>query len=124
MVLLDADIDCPASLAAELRDRASSETALDVYVIFPKVEIEAWILAGVDSIRGFRRIRADASPPADVEAVRDAKRALSNLMDGSRGYVATDDLAAFFSRLDLGLTASRSPSFAKFARDVARIAGA
>lgn len=123
MVILDADTDCPATLAADLRDRGSSETSLGFAVVFPKVEIEAWILAGVESVRGIRGIRVDASPPTDPETVRDAKGALSRLMEGTRGYVATDDQPAFFSALDLGLTASRAPSFHKFRRDVAAMAG-
>lgn len=123
MVILDADTDCPASLASELRKRGSLETSLVLSVVFPKVEIESWILAGIESVRGVRGIRADAAPPTDPETVRDAKGALSRLMEGSRGYVATDDQPAFFSALDLGLAASRSPSLDKLCRDLAVIAG-
>jgi len=118
LVLLDADDDCPADLSRELLDRARSQTDLPVRVVFSKVEVEAWILAGVESVRGIRGIRADAEPPPDPEVVRDAKGALTRLMDGGRGYVATDDLPALLEGLDLALAEMRSPSFAKFARDV------
>ena len=78
--------------------------------MFAKVEIEAWILAGIDSVRGLRGIRADAEPPSDPEIIRDAKGALSRLMEGSRGYVATDDQPAFFGALDLDLRVLRAVS--------------
>lgn len=123
IVLLDADDDCPATLGLRLRARGEASTGLAVRVVLPKVESEAWILAGIDSVRGVRGIRTDARPPVDPEGVRDAKGALSRLMEGSRGYVATDDQPAFFKALDLSLVASRAPSFVKFQRDVASLSG-
>jgi hypothetical protein len=117
-VILDADEDCPAELASHLLERARAQTDLPVSVVSPKIEIEAWILAAVDSLRGVRGIRVDADPPADPEAVRDAKGAITRLMEGARGYVATDDLPALLSRVDLGLAKARSPSFAKFRREL------
>lgn len=86
--------------------------------MLPKVEIEAWILGAVDSLRGVRGIRSDAQAPPDPEAVRDAKGAITRLMEGTRGYVATDDLPAFVDAVDLALAEARSPSFAKFRRDM------
>lgn len=122
LVLLDADDDCPATLGQELCDRGAKTTDVPVRVVFAKVETEAWILAAVESVRGCRGIRHDANSPPDPEAVRDAKGALSALMEGSRGYVATDDQPALLSELDLRLAAQRSPSFAKLERDVASLA--
>lgn len=124
LVLLDADNDCPASLAARLCGRGATATSLPVRVVLAKAETEAWILAAVDSVRGCRGIRDDAAPPPDPEEVRDAKGALSIRMEGSRGYLATDDQPALLSALDLNLAAERSPSFAKLARDVASLVGA
>jgi hypothetical protein len=121
LVILDADADCPAALSTELRARAAAATALRVSVVLPKIEIEAWILAGIESLRGLRGILSHASPPTDPEAVRDAKGAISDLMEGSRGYVATDDMSALFSAMDLEQVAARAPSFSKFRRDVASL---
>ena len=119
LVVLDADDDCPVDVAADLMARAGGETELPVRVVVPKVEIEAWVLASIESVRGVRGICEDAAVPLDPEAIRDAKGALSRLMDGARGYVATDDLPAFFAAIDLDEAATRSPSFAKFRRDIA-----
>lgn len=121
-IVLDADDDCPADLGSSLLQRALAQTNLAVRVVFPKVEIEAWILAAVDSLRGIRGIRDDADPPPNPEAIRDAKGALTRLMEDGRGYVATDDLPALVDAIDLSLAAARSPSFAKFCRDVTSLA--
>jgi uncharacterized protein DUF4276 len=123
LVILDADADCPASLSRELKTRASAITELLVCVVLPKIEIEAWILAGIESLRGYRGILADACAPSDPEAVRDAKGAISKLMTGSRGYVPTDDMCALFAVIDLEQVASGAPSFSKFRRDVAALGG-
>lgn len=117
-IILDADSDCPADLASHLLRRARVQTELPVRVVFPKVEIEAWILGAVDSLRGVRGIRGDAQPPPNLEAIRDAKGAITRLMEGARGYVATDDLPALMHAVDLELVGARSPSFAKFRRDL------
>lgn len=121
LVMLDADEDCPATLAPELLQRGAQATTVPVRVVLPKVETEAWILAAIESVRGKRGIREDAEPPPDPESVRDAKGALSDRMGGTRGYVATDDQPALLSLLDLSLAAQRSSSFAKLQRDVASL---
>jgi hypothetical protein len=121
-IVLDADDDCPADLSAILLRRARAQTKLAVRVVLPRIEIEAWILAAVDSLRGIRGIRNDPWPPVDPEAIRDAKGAVTGLMEDGRGYVATDDLPAPFDALDLRLTAQRSPFFAKFCRDLMSLA--
>jgi hypothetical protein len=122
LVLLDADDDCPATLASELCERGAKTTHVPVKVVLAKAETEAWILAAIESVRGHRGIEADAKPPAAPELVRDAKGALSRRMEGSRGYVATDDQPALVSVIDLDLATRRSPSFAKLRRDVVSLA--
>lgn len=121
LVLLDADQDCPAELGSALLARAEADTDLPVGVVCPKCEIEAWILAGIESVRGVRGVRLDAAAPDDVETIGDAKGALTNYMDGDRGYVATDDMPAFFAQLDTDLARGRSPSLDKFMRDIERL---
>jgi hypothetical protein len=117
-VVLDADDDCPAELAPELLRRVENQTQLQARVVLAKVEIEAWVLAGIESLRGIRGIRDDAEAPHNPEGIRDCKGALTSLMDGTRGYVATDDLPALVDGFDVALANSRCPSFAKFRRDL------
>jgi Domain of unknown function (DUF4276) len=122
LVLLDADDDCPAELASMLLPRVSDQ-AVPVRIVVPKAETESWILAAIESLRGHRGIRHDALPPPDPESVRDAKGALSSRMEGTRGYVATDDQPALLGTMDLALAEERSPSFAKLRRDLVALIG-
>jgi hypothetical protein len=124
LVLLDADKDCPAELGPELAARAGKATDRPVLVVLPTVEIEAWVLAGIESLRGQRGIRGDAACPPDPEAVRNAKGAISAQMEGSRGYVATDDLPSFLATIDLDIAMERSPSLAKLERDLRSLTAA
>ncbi len=123
LILLDADRDCPADLGPVLLGRASAATDLPVRVVLPAIEIEAWVLADVESVRGVRGIASDAVTPEDPESVRDAKKALSSRMEGARGYVATSDLPALMTQLDLDGAAQRSSSFQKLCRDVISLCG-
>lgn len=124
LIVLDADDDCAAELAPLLVQRGGTVAGLPVGVVLPTVEIEAWILATIESVRGVRGISPDAQPPADIESVRNAKGALTERMTGSRGYVATDDMPALFATMDLELAQRRSPSMAKFVREVRRLSAA
>lgn len=95
---LDAAMDCPAQLAPALRGRGFGAVPIPVWVVMPKVEVEAW-LPGIESLRG-------------------AKSALSQLMEANRGYVATDDLPAMLAAIDYRAAAARAPSLDKFLRDL------
>ncbi len=120
LVVLDADDDCPAQLAASLLARASAAANdLRQAVVVANRELEAWFLAGVESLRAQRGLRADADAPADVEGPRDAKGRLAALM--SRPYSDVTDPPAFAALLDLDLARRRAPSFDKFVRDVQRL---
>lgn len=120
LVVLDADDDCPARFAPELhgRLRRAADDA-GAAVVLPTRELEAWFLAGVESLRGRRGVRDDAEAPADVESFRDAKGRLARMM--ARPYSEVTDPPAFAALLDFDLARRRSPSFDKFLRDVERL---
>lgn len=118
LVLLDADRDCPMSLGAALLDRASKARAdWTIKVVLAKAEFEAWFLASANSIAGKRGIHPSCTPPRDPEAIRDAKRWLTNRMPRGSSYKPAADQAALTQCLDIG-AARMAPSFDKFCRDV------
>jgi hypothetical protein len=121
LLLIDADDDCPAELGPALLDRCERATQLPAAVIVANREIEAWFLGGIDSLRGVRGIRFDASWDGDPEAPRGAKGRLEELMTSGRSYVTVDDQPALMSALDIDLASQRCPSLNKFLRDVKRI---
>lgn len=119
LVLLDADDDCPARLGPELLKRArAAHSDLHISVVLAKREFEAWFLASIESLRGKRGIPHNACFKRDPELPRDAKRHLSELMEGDRHYLETIDQPSLADGFDLQACRNRCPSFRKFERDV------
>jgi hypothetical protein len=90
LVLLDADKECPRTLAAGLLARARALVPLDypIGVVVAKREYEAWFLAGFPSTRfrqaltalGFRLTRHSLPRGMDVEAIADCKKEVAKLL--------------------------------------------
>lgn len=87
LIILDADDDCAAELAADLGRRAAIASGLPTAVVIAVREFEAWFLGSIESLRGSRGIRHDATVHGDPEGPRAAKGALSSLMGPRRRYV-------------------------------------
>jgi hypothetical protein len=117
LLVLDADDDCPAELGPSLLARCRSVCREPVSVVLACRELEAWFLAGKESLRGVRGIRADAEPPERPEAIRGAKECLSRNMEARR-YLGVDDQAALMAGLDVDLARQRSPSLDRLVRAV------
>lgn len=111
IILLDADDDDPAELAARLEGIAGSVAARTRVVVAVR-EYEAWFLAGIQSLRTHRSVSDDAEYEGDPEAKRDCKGALERLMTEPYGEVRHQ--VAFSSQLDVATTMEHSPSFRRF----------
>jgi len=123
VILVDADDDCPRDVAIDARRRGEPVAAgMPVSVVLAKTEIEAWFIAGIESLRGFQGIGHDAASPADPEDIRDAKGWLSRHMVTGRTYVPAHNQASMAARVDYQLAATRSRSLRKFIKDVTQIA--
>jgi len=122
LVVLDADEDCPKTLAAQLLRRARTGVAdLPVSVVLAKREFEAWYLAAAESLRGQRGLPPDLEPPPEPEAIRGAKEWLQRHMPFGRRYSETLDQPALAAVFNLELARRRSPSFEKLCREMARL---
>lgn len=121
LILLDADDDCPKSLAPQILARAeAARSDRMIRVVLAKREYEAWFLAAAESIAGLRDIDPAATAPRDPEAIRDAKGWISDRMPGGRSYRETLDQPALTGVFDLAAARSAS-SFDKMWRDVASL---
>jgi hypothetical protein len=121
LILLDADDDCIATIGARMLATArAARHDRELSVVLANREFEAWFLAALESLRGKRRIRLDATWDGDPESVRDAKRALREQMEPPI-YSPTVDQAALASAMDLELARARSRSFDKLCRDLDRL---
>jgi hypothetical protein len=101
LILLDADEECPVTLASALLARARTQVPHDcpIGVVVANREYEAWFLAAFASV-SFRRaleeqryrLRQRSLPPGmDVEAIADCKRRIETLSTSGRaGPTALD----------------------------------
>lgn len=121
LVLLDADDDCPAQLGPHLLERATGAAPNHaVSVVLAKSEYEAWFLASATTVAGHLGIRSGFSPPAEPEAVRNAKGYLTDQMPRGQSYSPTKHQQELTRALDPDLARS-APSFDKLWREVASL---
>ena len=124
-VIIDADNDCPKTLGPQLLARSTPVApGFHLSVVLAKIELEAWFIAGIESLRGTRGIRQDAIPPEDPEVIRDAQGWLTTHMLRGRTYIPVDDQASFAQAFDYAAAATRSRSLRKFIKDIAQIGAA
>ena len=109
IILADSDDDDPEMLRSDLQRTADAVAPDAVVAVVAVREFEAWFLAGVESLRGHRDVRDDASYPGNPEAKRGCKEALAGLMHST--YSPIRHQVAFAARVDLQLIADRSESF-------------
>lgn len=118
LILLDADDDCPVTLAASLRSQAERVVPhRRVAVVLANREFEAWFIAAADSLVdavGLLLLPQDQQVQAD--SPRDAKGWLSKRM-GPRRYHPISDQATFARHIHLEKARARSRSFRKLCDD-------
>ncbi len=114
LILLDANSDCPKTLATHIRERArQARRDRIIRVVLAKMEYEAWFLAAAESVAGRRGIKHDVVSPPDPEAVRNAKGWISARMEPGRSYSPSTDQPALTAVFDLAAARKGSPSFDK-----------
>jgi hypothetical protein len=114
LILFDADDDCPKELAPTLEGWAREVAGeIPCAIVMANREYEAWLLAGVETLRGVAGIRGDAGPHPDPEAPRDAKGELERRMRPGLTYLPTADQARLTARFDLQSAYRSCRSFRK-----------
>jgi hypothetical protein len=117
LILFDADDACPAALAPEIHEWAQNEAGtVPVAVVIACREYEAWFLASVESLRGFRGILPAATSHPEPEFPRGAKEQLEERMEAGRSYSETADQASLTARFDMASAYARCRSFRRMVR--------
>ena len=112
LVVLDADDDCPAELAATVYQRAQQHVPHRcLSVVIANREFEAWFIAAARSLDGYRGFRTPKEI-IDAEVPRDAKGWLRNHIEGGI-YREVLDQPAFAANFDLQQAFDNSRSFRK-----------
>ena len=113
-ILLDGETDCPAHLGPTVQAWATEAAAgVPCGVVLAQKEYEAWFLASIESLRGYRSVRIDAEAHPDPERPRGAKAQLEARMEHGATYLETADQPAFSGRFSLPAAYRRSRSFRK-----------
>lgn len=111
LVLLDADTECPLTLAQDLTRRAEAIGVLfPVVVVVSKRMYESWFLASIATISGHLDLPAGLVPPRNVEDVPNPKAWIEEQFPMGRAYKETQDQEAMTKLMDIDL-ASASRSF-------------
>ena len=113
LIVLDADDDCPVTLAQEVSARAATQTrGASCSVVLANREYESWLIAAAPSLGGKRGLPQAVEQPNNSEAIRDAKGWLSERMVANSGsaYRPVVDQAPLSAVVDLdgALANSRS----------------
>jgi hypothetical protein len=112
LIVFDGDRDCPKTLAPSVQIWAQTEArGLPCEVVIPHREYEAWFLGALESLRGKRSIRGDASSYSNPESVRGAKEKLKGSMRRGSSYVEVADQPAFTALFDLAAAYRSCRSF-------------
>lgn len=102
LVLMDADKDCPLTLARDFSGRVEAMGVLfPVMIVLTKRMYEAWFIASISSIAGHLDLPAGLQPPSDAEAVVNPKRWIEQHFPAGRAYKETQDQEAMTRLLDL-----------------------
>lgn len=118
LVLFDADEDLPCMLAPQLAAIVRDECGhLDVAIVLPNPEFETWFAAAAESLTRYFDL-AVTPPSADPEVSGQRKGAVRRWMHGQ--YSETIDQVRLTEAMDLNLCRSRSPSFDKLCRELAK----
>ncbi len=123
LILFDADDDCPKELAPRLQEWAQHEArSTPCSVVIANREYEAWFLATMESLRGRRGIRADATSHDNPESPRGAKEQLEQRLEAGCTYSETIDQVALTAVFDLREAYVRCRSFRSAVRAFGRLA--
>jgi hypothetical protein len=118
VVLLDADDDCPKTVAPNLQQWASrAARPLACSVVVANKEYEGWFLSCIESLRGCRGILTTAISEPNPENIRDAKGRLEEKMLAGRKYLPPADQAALSAKADWATVHNNCRSFRKFAKE-------
>ena len=124
LVLLDGDGEPPCILGPRVQSMANELRAdADVFCVIAHLEYETWFVAAAESLveSGDLVLREGEAYPEDPEGQALRKGWIEKrLRDQRSGYSPTVDQPRFTAKMDLRACRSRSPSFDKLCRELAK----
>ncbi len=112
LIMFDSDDDCPKDIAPRVQAWGEAEAnPIPCFVVMTTREYEAWFLATIESLRGARGIRTDATSHPDPESPRGAKEELRKRMTPNRKYAEKADQPALTAQFDMAMAYQCCRSF-------------
>ena len=122
LILVDADNECPVSLAKRLSQLCDEiGTSCPVQIVCTRRSYESWFLASLDTIKGLHGISDTASLSRDAEDVPNPKDWITDQMPDGRTYKETTHQAPFSRVIDLDLAHRNSRSFRRLCHAVEQL---
>ena len=121
LLAIDSDDVCPVEIAREFRNRIrQTRLRKPVSICLFNREYESIFLPSIHLIAAkYPEFKwRTLAVPMDIEAIRNVKGALSEMMPTDRAYKPTRDQARFTDAIDLGKTRAASRSFQHFENSV------
>lgn len=107
LVLVDADKECPLSLAQDFSSRVEAIGLLfPVVIVVAKRMYETWFLASISTISGHLDLPKGLIPPPNVEDVPNPKAWIEERFPAGRAYKETQDQEAMSNLIDIPLASS------------------
>jgi hypothetical protein len=117
LVTLDADDDCPVTLARDVHTRAVAiAIGRRVSVVIANREYEAWFIAAAHSLASYRNLAHAPVKPIDPDSPRNAKGWISNHVMGGN-YGETVDQVKLTAAMDIDEALACSRSFRKLCNE-------
>lgn len=126
LIVLDADDDCPVTLARVVSTRAAASVrGASCSVVIANREYESWLIAAAPSLASKRGLPDTLPQPEASESIRDAKGWLSKHMVAATGnaYSPVLDQAALTAIVDLEAALARSRSLRKLEKCILEYLG-
>ena len=115
LILVDADNDCPVTLAQRLTQRCDEiGTSCPVQIVCAHRTYESWFLASLNTVKGRHGIPDTAALSRDAEDVPNPKRWLSDQMPRGQAYKETTHQASLSRVIDLDLGPPEFPLLPPF----------
>jgi hypothetical protein len=118
LILIDADEDCPKTLAPRLLEFGRKAAAdVDLACVLVVVEYETWFAAAAESLTKYLDLPDGFIASESPEAERHGKAWVERHFGGTK-YSETQDQPGMTAAMDLALCRRRSPSFEKLCREL------
>ena len=121
LLLLDAEEDCPATLAPRLLARAkAARSDADIACVLANRELENWFKAAAASLAGLCGLPNDLSVPANPEKGSGDSWLTRQIQKQNRHrkYTKPTDAVELAKRMDIPQCRDHSPSFDKLCREL------